>query len=271
VDALAEALSKTGAARAAAVVVGDRGVLESAGATAEPFGLASVTKTLSAYAVLVAVEEGSISLDDGVGPPGATVRHLLAHASGLGTEARSRTIPPGTRRVYSNVGFDLLADHVTAATGMSFATYLAESVLRPLQMTTSGLAGSAARDGTASADDLSRFAAELLSPTLLDPATVAEATSVVFAGLDGVLPGFGEMRPCDWGLGFEIRDHKVPHWTGSANSPRTFGHFGQSGTFLSVDPDARLGIVVLTDRRFGDAAKLAWPSLADGVLSRLSG
>ncbi len=52
-----------------------------------------------------------------------------------------------------------------------------------------------------------------------------------------MLPGFGVQRPNDWGLGFEIRDAKSPHWTGSANSGRTYGHFGQSGTFIWVDPD----------------------------------
>ena len=44
-------------------------------------------------------------------------------------------------------------------------------------------------------------------------------------------------RPNDWGLGFEISDDKSPHWTGSANSGRTYGHFGQSGTFIWVDPE----------------------------------
>ena len=58
-----------------------------------------------------------------------------------------------------------------------------------------------------------------------------------FPGLVGVLPGFGRMDPNDWGLGFELRDAKSPHWTGARNSPRTFGHFGGSGTFLWVDPE----------------------------------
>ncbi|HEX7443763.1 MAG TPA: serine hydrolase, partial [Acidimicrobiales bacterium] len=45
---------------------------------------ASVTKLATALAVLVAVEEGTVDLDQPAGPPGSTVRHLLAHASGLG-------------------------------------------------------------------------------------------------------------------------------------------------------------------------------------------
>ena len=83
--------------------------------------------------------------------------------------------------------------------------------------------------------------------------------TVQFPGLDGVLPGFGKQTPNDWGLGFELRDAKSPHWTGARNSPRTFGHFGRSGTFLWVDPDAGVALACLTDRNFGDWAKEAWP------------
>lgn len=83
--------------------------------------------------------------------------------------------------------------------------------------------------------------------------------TVQYPGTKGVLPGYGHQNPNDWGLGFEIRDGKSPHWTGSASSPRTFGHFGQSGTFLWIDPDAALACVSLTDRAFGPWAVEAWP------------
>ena len=115
-------------------------------------------------------------------------------------------------------------------------------------------------------DDLLKLGRELLAPTLVTAETLAEAASTQFPGLAGVLPGWGRMDPNDWGLGFEIRDSKSPHWTGSANSPRTYGHFGRSGTFLWVDPVARLGLVVLTDTEFEQWAKDAWPPLADAVL-----
>jgi CubicO group peptidase (beta-lactamase class C family) len=116
-------------------------------------------------------------------------------------------------------------------------------------------------------DDLLRFARELQSPTLVAAETFAEATSVQFPGLGGVLPGFGRWDPNDWGLGFELRDAKTPHWTGSRNSPRTFGHFGGSGTFLWVDPEANLACGVLTDREFDAWALDAWPRLSDDVLA----
>ena len=114
------------------------------------------------------------------------------------------------------------------------------------------------------------LACELLAPALLAPETLRDATAVQFPGLAGVLPGFGRQDPNDWGLGFELRDAKSPHWTGSRNSPSTFGHFGRSGTFLWVDPDARAALVVLTDREFGDWAKSAWPAVSDATLAELA-
>jgi CubicO group peptidase (beta-lactamase class C family) len=115
--------------------------------------------------------------------------------------------------------------------------------------------------------DLASFALELQRPTLVGPATLAEATSVAFPGLRGVVPGVGNFDPCDWGLGFELHDGKAPHWMSPRNSPAAFGHFGGTGTFLWVDPDAGLALAVLTDRDFGPWALEAWPSLSGAVLA----
>lgn len=110
------------------------------------------------------------------------------------------------------------------------------------------------------------FAVDLLRPRTVSPQMHAEACRVQFSGLVGVLPGFGMQRPNDWGLGFEIRDGKSPHWTAATNSPSTYGHFGQSGTFIWVDPVCDLALVVLTDRDFGDWAKPLWPAVSGEVI-----
>jgi CubicO group peptidase (beta-lactamase class C family) len=255
---------------ATAVVAADGRVLGAHGPQDTEFGLASVTKLLTAYATLIAVEEGAIEWDQPAGPPGSTVRHLIAHASGLAFNEHRVMAPPGERRLYSNAGFEVLADVVEQASGIPFPEYLADAVLRPLDMTSSRLDGSAGSGAVSTCADLTRFAAELQAPKLVAAQTMAEATTVAFPGLTGVLPGLGHQRPNDWGLGFELRDHKSPHWTGSRNSPATFGHFGQSGTFLWVDPVPGVACVVLTDRLFGEWAKRAWPAYADAVLAELA-
>jgi CubicO group peptidase (beta-lactamase class C family) len=249
-----------------AVVAPDR-VLATFGAPDREFPLASVTKLLTAYATLVAVEEGAITWDEPAGPPGSTVRHLAAHASGLNLNDDRVLAAPATRRVYSNTGFNLLADTLATHTDIPFARYLQEAVLDPLAMPATRLDGSPASGAVSTTDDLSRFAAELLAPRLVSVETLTEATQVAFPGLNGVLPGYGQQKPNDWGLGFELRDHKSPHWTGKHSSPETFGHFGQSGTFLWVDPKVRLACIALTDRPFGDWAIEAWPTLTDAILS----
>lgn len=231
------------------------------------FALASVTKLFTAVTALVAVEEGALSLDQPAGPPDATVEHLLAHTSGLGFDGSEPLSQPGRRRIYSNAGFEVLADTVAEATGIDFATYATEAVLEPLALTATVVAGSPAAGWGSTASDVLTLIGQVGRPSLLAPETVARATTVAFPGLPGVLPGIGRFDPLDWGLGFEIRGDKVPHWTGTANSPRTVGHFGGAGTFAWSDPDADTSCVALTDRPFDQWALQVWPELSDLVLT----
>jgi len=255
-----------GAAHAAAAVVGAAGAITTRGDPAHPFRWASVTKLATALAVLVAVDGGVVDLDDAAGPPGSTVRHLLAHASGLPFEGREPISAPGRRRIYSNPGFDTLGALLARRSGASFVTALEATVLAPLGMAGTHLLERPSQGLHGPLDDLVRLAAELLRPTLVSGPLFAEATTVAFPGLKGVLPGVGSFDPLDWGLGFELRDAKTPHWTGDRNDATTFGHLGGSGTFLWVDPAAQIALVVLTDREFGSWALEAWPALSDAVL-----
>jgi CubicO group peptidase (beta-lactamase class C family) len=257
-----------GAGFAAAAVAQPGEVVASHGPRDVEQPWASVTKLATALAVLVAAEEGTVDLDEPAGPERSTVRHLLAHASGLPFEGETPIAKPGQRRIYSNTGFEVLAEHVASAAEMPFGEYLRRAVAEPLQMSAE-LRGSPAAGVYGTLDDLLKLAQELLVPTLVAPETLAEATSVQFAGLAGVVPGLGRFDPNDWGLGFELKDAKSPHWTGNRNSPRTFGHFGGSGTLLWVDPKWQLACGCLTDREFGDWAREAWPQLADAVLAEL--
>jgi CubicO group peptidase (beta-lactamase class C family) len=226
----------------------------------------SVTKLATALAALVAVEEGVVELDEPAGPPGASVRQLLAHASGLPLDGGAPVATPGARRIYSNAGFESLAALVAERAEMPFAAYLQEAVLVPARIDAE-LRGSPAGGLVGTIGSLAALAAELFEPAVIAPETLAEATAIAFPGLAGVLPGFGRMDPNDWGLGFELRDAKQPHWTGRRNSTSTFGHFGQSGSFLWLDPEAGVACFCLTDTLFGEWAKEVWPRLSDAVLA----
>ena len=268
-DALAQIDGWPAEHKAVGVVRGEetwtRGELE------RPFRFASVTKLFTAVAVLVAAEEGVVDLDEPAGPPGATVRHLLGHASGLPFDGPRPISKPGQRRIYSNTGFEELGAFLAERAEMPFGEYLSAAVLEPLGLRGTTLEGTPAAGLEGPLADLIAFARELQAPTLIAPETLDEATSVCFPGLSGILPDFGRYEPLDWGLGFEIRDAKDPHWTGTRNSPQTFGHFGGAGSFLWVDPEVGAACASLGDRNFGPWAKEAWPPFADAVLAELAG
>ena len=244
----------------------DGGEIETFGQTDMRFRLASVTKPIFAHAVLIATEEGTLDLNQPLGPDGSTVAHLLAHASGLGPEAKDPVTTSATRRIYSNAGFELLGEALAQASGMSAAEYLHEAVCAPLGMNATVLEGSPAYGAHSTVSDLVRFCQEWLAPTLLAPQTAQLARSPFLPHLDGVLPGFGRQQPNPWGLGFEIRGDKSPHWTGPSADPETYGHFGAAGTFVWIDPNRGRFAVALTDTPFGPWAAEVWPPFNELLL-----
>lgn len=259
-------------AAAGVAVVDDSGVLAARGEDrAHPW--ASVTKLLAALTVLDLADQSLLDLDEPAGPPGSTVRHLLAHASGLSRDTDKLMAPPGRRRIYSNRGVEVLAEHVEQRRSTAFATLVQERVLEPLGMRATTLDGSPAHGARGPVGDLALLAAHLLRPQpgAVASGLLAEATTTAFPGLDGLLPGFGPQRPNDWGLGFELRGTKSPHWTAPGNAPTTFGHFGQSGSFLWVDPSLGLACVSAGATPFGPWAVEAWPRLSAMVLAEARG
>lgn len=254
----------------AAAAVGANGAVHTHGDTGRVVAVASLTKLMTALATMLAVEEGALGLDDPAGPAGATVRDLLSHAAGFAFDDPQVIAPPRTRRTYSNAGYEALADHVASSVGMPFGDYLREGVLEPLGMEQTRLVGSPAAGAESSLADLLLLAAELRSPQLIHPTTLAEMTTVQFPDLAGVLPGWGQQGPNPWGLGPEIRGTKDPHWSGSTASPGTYGHFGGAGSFIWIDPQATVTCIVVTDRPFGDWAAKAWPEFSDAVRAEFS-
>jgi CubicO group peptidase (beta-lactamase class C family) len=242
---------------------------------------ASVTKLLVSLAVLAAADAPDapeadpntmLGLGDAAGPPGATIRHLLAHASGLGPEGLDPLTAPGRRRIYSNSGFEVLAGELERRTGRSWPDELERTVTGPCGLGSTWIApgGSAASGAVGTPGDLISLAGELLAPTILSPDLFATAVEVAFPGLPGVVPGVGRYEHCDWGLGFELKGSKVPHWTAPCGSPRTFGHFGRSGAFVWVDPEARVAAICGGGAVFGPWAVGAWSRFSEAVLEEFS-
>ena len=229
---------------AAVGVASAEGVLARRGPADRVLAWASVTKLVTAGAVLVAAEEGIVELDEPAGPPGSTLRHLLAHASGLPLDGDAADREAGDAA-------DLLERGDRGRRGARRRA--GRDAVRRLPDRRRPRAGRAARRASTGRprrrspgrSTISwRSAASCSRRGFSRRRRSRRRRASPFPGLSGVLPGYGKQDPNDWGLGFELRDGKAPHWTGARNSPRTFGHFGRAGTFLWVDPEAGLALRV---------------------------
>lgn len=174
--------------------------------------VASVSKLLVGFAALVAWEEETIDLDEPAGPEGSTVRHLLAHASGLAFHDDRQLARPGTRRICSNAGIDRFSEHLAAKAGMDFADYLQQAVLDPLGMTATVLKGPP------------------------------------FHGIWSNVTRRRVVRPQP--VGADLRDprRQTPPLDGWAELSGHLRSFRRGGMFLWVDPEAGWATVCLTDR-----------------------
>ncbi len=147
-----------------------------------PFRIASLTKSFTGLALLILRRAGKVGLDDEVTKhlpelkvqapaewPSLRIRHLLAMTSGLATdnpwgdrqESISREtlmgwaanglrliFPPGTNFEYTNLGYALLGEVITRASGMDYRQFVLQQILEPLQL----------HDTRYSATDLARTA-----------------------------------------------------------------------------------------------------------------
>ena len=230
--------------------------------------LASVTKPLTAWGALVAVDRGLVDLDEPAGPAGATVLNLLDHTSGLPMEGEEPLRPVGERRIYSNAGFDALAAHIADAAGMDFADWMLREVTLPLGMDRTDVTGRPSAGALASIEDLLIFGREVLRPTLIPAALRDLALTVSHPGLRGIVPGYGSYADNQWGLGFELKGVKSPHWLADTFPPETAGHFGAIGSFLFIDRSRDIAAAFLSGVPFGEEHKRIWPALTQEIADR---
>ena len=237
----------------------------SLGDSQDHYALASITKVISAMTLMSVVDEGYATLDDVIDDRGVTLRMALSHAGGYAPDTGRILAEPATRRIYSNHGYLVAAEHVASQLRTPFAQLVSEHVLGPLSMSETTSDAHPAYGAFGTVGDLSVLVHALLHPQLLSEMALSALRSVQYPELVGVLPGFGRMNPCPWGAGAEVKGSKVPHWSGEAFGTESFGHFGRAGGFILVDPTTLLGIVALGDVDFGPWAAQLWPELTDAV------
>ncbi len=287
------------------------------------FLVASITKPVTASAVLLLAERGQLSLQDRVadfvpefarnGKQETRLIHLLTHTSGLPdmvpdnlglrrahrplsawVEHTCRLAPafrPGTAVNYQSMGFAILAEVVHQVSGQLLPEFLRRELFTPLGMEDTSLGWDPARreriaavrvppeqEGAdwgwnspywlglgvpwggliTSPGDLARFCLLLLggAPRVLSPATVRAMTSNQLATLPEVPEVERRCRP--WGLGWRLNWPGEPASFGDLLGPRTFGHWGATGTLCWIDPDARAFCVLLTTQPLeNDGRRLA--------------
>ena len=277
------------------------------------FDLASLTKPLcTAALVLRLVERGRLGLDERPRPE-ATVRELLRHAGGLpawrlladpaapspgervraieAARAEPLAYAPGTRSVYSDLGFILLGDAVERAGGAPLDRLFADELAAPLGADVrfgpiggdvaptegdlrgvvhdencramGGVGGHAGLFGDARA--VGRLVADWVAAWHAEPARVPAAL-VKEAFAAPAIPG------STWGLGW---DHPSPE--GSAAGARWVrtgvGHLAFTGCSIWIDPPRRRWVVLLSNRvhptRTNETIRSLRPRLHDAIVAAL--
>lgn len=218
---------------------------------------------------------------------GVTIRHLVTHTSGLpdmlpeNTELRKRHAPlrdfvagtcktpllfkPGSEVRYQSMGILLAAEIVERITRRPLRDFLRDEVFRPLGMsqTSLGLGGRKIADTAqcqVTGDDdwnwNSPYWRDLGAPWGGAHSTAADVTKFLNAFLHPDGRGVkretaaamienqtaGLNRP--WGIGWMIE----PGTFGKACSPKTFGHYGSTGTVAWADPRTDVTCVLLTTK-----------------------
>ena len=294
------------------------------------FDLASVTKPVAtATSVMILVDRGKVDLDSAVatyvpefrqnGKEKITVFQLLTHQGGLiadnpnadymdGPEkawerifALKPIVEPGTKFIYTDVGFLMLAELVRRVSGKNVHEFSQEHVFKPLGMDETtyrpdevqrrlaavneqrddrwmqgevhdprsyrlgGIAGHAGLFSTA--EDLAVFAQMMLGRGEYGGARILGEDTVTRM-----------LRPNDvagrlWGLGWGIRTEAVP------NHPdwQVLGHLGYTGTSVRFSPDLDLFVVFLSNRvhpkdpgslnAIVSAIRRVWDTTAESVAS----
>jgi CubicO group peptidase (beta-lactamase class C family) len=190
-----------------------------------PLSLASVTKPFTSMAIMQLVDSGLLKLNDPIGkyvPEYAkqfpaidgnqiTIRHLLSHTSGIPYIGTKQIYSAGTKFMYSNYNYRLLASIIEKVSGQSYATYVKENIFFPLDMDDSMVSSNA--DGASgvavSARNLANFAQVFLRDGKYKDQSIIHSSKIkkIFKAPD-FIPKSDHMEY--YGLGWRVnRDNNV--------------------------------------------------------------
>jgi CubicO group peptidase (beta-lactamase class C family) len=279
------------------------------------FLVASITKPVTATAIMLLVERGLIALSDRVaeyvprfaqnGKQDVLIRHLLTHTSGLPDMLPNNdalraahqpltafvneicllplAFPPGTKVSYQSTGFAMMAEIVHQVSGMTLADFLRKEIFTPLGMNDTSLGWQVGKQDRIAAVRLPQamektnwhwntpywlgFGAPwgglITSPAdfarccgmmagrgevekvrILSPTTVQAMTTNQLAGMPEVPEEDRRCRP--WGLGWKLHWPAHSHNFGDLLGPRTYGHWGATGTLCWIDPESQVFCILFT-------------------------
>ena len=193
--------------------------------------------------------------------------------SGLPFEGEQVLAAPGTRRIYSNPGFDLLGALLAERTGRPFDEALRDAVLEPLGMTGTGLVDrpSQGLDGPLARPRRVRRASSSARPSLAASRLRRWRRPSAFPGLPGVVPGVGRFDPLRLGPRARAARREVAALDGRRATARRRSVTSVARHLPVGRPGRGLAVVVLTDRDFGPWALEAWPAFSDAIIDRWAG
>ena len=293
------------------------------------YDLASLTKVLvTTTMAMILVEQGLLDVDvpvaallpafAGGAKDGVSVFHLLTHSSGLPAWAplyreaddraafRRRILAmdleyePGTRSIYSDLGFFLLGEILEGLAGESLDAFAARRILGPLGMTDTGFLPDSSRRSTIAPTERDPWRGRVLQGEVHDENAFFLGGVAANAGLFGTAPDVAVFAQAMLNGGTYAaarivspetirtftRRAGIPESTramgwdtpggnsaGRRLSPSSFGHTGFTGTSLWIDPERQLFLILLTNRvhphRENLLIRQVRPALADLVVEGL--
>jgi CubicO group peptidase (beta-lactamase class C family) len=278
------------------------------------FHMASVSKPFVATAILQLVKQGKLSLDSTIVHylpyfqmkdaryRQITLYQVLTHSSGIpdvidyewnnpqtDSGAAERYVrsfdslqldfAPGSKFSYSNAAFDLMADVIAKASGMSFEKYISTNILSPLGMTNSSFLLDEISAGRRTSPHIINDSLSVAVSTIYPYNRIHAPSSTLHSNIDDMLRWAnlflnegkaGSIDIIDKSTWLNMLKPRLPvqdnfkvclSWFRTKIGTRTvYFHSGGDlgyGTFIGFVPDAKVAVVLMGNNTLFDPAEFA--------------